>query len=317
MGVGTAYKRYHLMKLRRTADRVRLAAWLGLVCAIAPMTARANPASDAYYERTVMSAADGRCRLFTPDIAAALAASQAQARGAALRTGADSASLQSLAAQARSRAEAAPCGSPDLTTAAGRVRAAFDGYSRLPRMSFPGEIAAWRADRTYSLDGPTWRLAQTGQLGAQAFTFGLAGRRGEVAQLMVVADFGPGPGPYAARLLMRDPARAPDAYLNLQRASMPARLPLSARTPPRPASRIVSAEARAQAEPRLLTPGQSSATAFRFPASAAAAIAGLDPREAVALEFVFMGRNGDIVRTAYVEVGDFAAGQAFLTVAAR
>ena len=305
------------MKLRRIADRVRIAAWFGLVCALGPVAARANPASDAYYERTVMSAADARCRLFTPDIAAALSASQAQARGAALRAGADTASLQSLAAQARNRAEAAPCGSPDLATAAGRVRAAFEGYSRLPRMSFPGDQAAWRADRTYSLDGPTWRLAQTGQMGAQPFTFGLAGRRGEAARLMVVADFGPGPGPYAARLLMRDPARAPEAYLNILRANAPTRLPLSARTPPRLASRIFSAESRDQAEPRLLAPGQSSAMAFRFPASAATAIGGLDPREAVTLEFVFMGRNGDIVRTAYVEVGDFAAGQAFLTVAAR
>ncbi len=30
-----------------------------------------------------------------------------------------------------------------------------------------------------------------------------------------------------------------------------------------------------------------------------------------------MGNSGDVVRTAYVEVGDFAAGQAFLTVAQR
>jgi hypothetical protein len=34
----------------------------------------------------------------------------------------------------------------------------------------------------------------------------------------------------------------------------------------------------------------------------------------VAVEFLF---PGDRVRRAYVEVGDFAAGQAFLTVAAR
>jgi hypothetical protein len=40
----------------------------------------------------------------------------------------------------------------------------------------------------------------------------------------------------------------------------------------------------------------------------------LDPREAVAVEFLF---SGDRVRTAYVEVGDFAAGRAFLQVAAR
>ncbi|MDZ4370247.1 MAG: hypothetical protein U1C74_02340, partial [Phenylobacterium sp.] len=54
--------------------------------------------------------------------------------------------------------------------------------------------------------------------------------------------------------------------------------------------------------------------AFRFPQTAAKALADLDPREAVAVEFLFAG---DRVRTAYVEVGDFAAGRAFLQVAAR
>ena len=44
------------------------------------------------------------------------------------------------------------------------------------------------------------------------------------------------------------------------------------------------------------------------------ALGELDPREAVAVEFLF---SGDRVRTAYVEVGDFAAGRAFLQVAAR
>jgi hypothetical protein len=51
--------------------------------------------------------------------------------------------------------------------------------------------------------------------------------------------------------------------------------------------------------------------AFRFPAAAQRAMAGLDPREAAAVEFLFAG-DRDAVRRAYVEVGDFAAGRAFL-----
>jgi hypothetical protein len=47
---------------------------------------------------------------------------------------------------------------------------------------------------------------------------------------------------------------------------------------------------------------------------AADAMAALDPREAVVVEFVFTGRNGDVVRRAHVEVGDFAAGRAFLNI---
>ena len=38
----------------------------------------------------------------------------------------------------------------------------------------------------------------------------------------------------------------------------------------------------------------------------------LDPREAVTVEFAFPGRGDEMTRRAYVEVGDFAAGRAFL-----
>ena len=307
------------MILRRTvqrlAARAALAAGLGLAGVAAPMTVGAATAADIFWERAVMSAADSRCHLFTPDITAALLGARAQARGAALRAGAGEGSLQDLADRASRKVEAVPCRSPDLAIAAARVRTAFEGWGRIPRMAFPGDVAAWRADRTYSVDGPTWRLAQAGRVGAQGFTFGLAGRRGETARLIAVADFGDGPGPYSARLLVRDRARAPGAYLNVLQISTSGRLPLVSRAPPRSAATVFAATGRAAAERRLLAPGQASAIAFQFPAAAAEAIAGLDPREAVILEFSFMGRSGDIVRTAYVEVGDFAAGQAFLAAA--
>jgi hypothetical protein len=74
------------------------------------------------------------------------------------------------------------------------------------------------------------------------------------------------------------------------------------------------AEARSAAGPDLLPRTVTTGWAFRFPATAARALASLDPREAVAVEFMFPGEQ---VRTAYVEVGDFAAGQAFLQMAAR
>ena len=64
----------------------------------------------------------------------------------------------------------------------------------------------------------------------------------------------------------------------------------------------------------LLPKGSEDGWAFRFPAAAAQALADLDPREAIAVEFLFPGER---VRTAYVEVGDFAAGRAFLQVASR
>src|SRR5690606_32365346 len=71
----------------------RRAAWrsVGLACVALVVTSRpahaAGGALDLLYERTVMSAADQRCALSTPQIKAALDASRLQARGAALRAG--------------------------------------------------------------------------------------------------------------------------------------------------------------------------------------------------------------------------------------
>lgn len=265
---------------------------------------------DVYYERALMSAADARCGLFNADTTAALGAAMLQARGAALRSGVDEAGIGAIAERARSRAAATACNSADLNLAAERVRIAFKGYARLQRMTFPGDAAGWRADRTLPTKAPAWRLAQSSSLQGQPMTFGLAGRWGAPQQLLAVADLGEGETPYAARLIMRDGARAPRPYL-------PASASLQARTPPRWSGKVFAAEARGPADETLRPAGSENTIAFRFPAAAAEAMAGLDPREAVIVEFVYAGRSGDVVRQAYVEVGDFAAGRAFLTAAAR
>ncbi len=281
---------------------------LALSLTAAPGAASAA-AADLFYERAVMSAADARCRLFEPDVAAALKVAEAQARGAALRAGASNAALAQVAAQARARAGGVPCGSKDVAVAAGRVRGAFAGYSRLVRMDFPGDVAGWSADRSFAVEGPTWKLSQSTRLGGAPLRVGLAGRRGERARLLAVAAFGAVEPPYAARLVLRDPARAPEPYLAVMRVSTSAHIPLQDRVAPRAASRIFLADDRAPAEPTL---APRPALAFRFPASAVDALAALDPREAVTVEFIYSGRGADTVRSALLEVGDFAAGRAFI-----
>lgn len=285
---------------------------LGLAVAGAPMAARAGSAGDLYYERTVMAAADARCNLFTPQVSSALNAARAQARGAALRAGMGEGDLNQIGVRAQAKAGGVSCASPDVALAAGRVRTAFAGYSKLIRMTYPGDAASWRADRSLPTQGGWWRLAQTAQLqGGGALVFGLSGARGEDPQLLSVADFGAAQ-PYSARLLVRDPDRTPGAYLAMMRVGSTASLPLSARVAPRAATRVFAAEARGPADARLLPPGAKSATAFRFPQAAVDAIADLDPREAITVEFVFAGRTGDVTRQALIEVGDFAAGRAFM-----
>lgn len=270
-------------------------------------SAQANTPAGVYYERTVMTAANSRCGLFAPEVGAALAAAQAQSRGAALRAGAAEADLAQVRGRAETKAAAVGCASPDLKLAAGRVRSAFEGFSKIQRMTYPGDTAAWRADRVISAKGESWVLQQSAAFGPDRAIVGLAGQRGAHSQLTAAASFADHAVPYAARIVMRNTTRASRPYL--------AGKGLASRAPQASVARAFMAASRDG--PASLAPSPDGAVVFRFPATAAQAIAGLDPREAVTVEFLFSGRGGDRVRRAFVEVGDFAAGQAFLNVARR
>ena len=279
---------------------------LGAAVLAAPGAAHARPA-DLFVERTAVGAAGSRCGLLTPEVSAALAAAAQQAKSAALRAGSDRKTLAALELDARVRAARLDCASPRVIEATARAREAFSGYQRISRMTYPGEVAGWRADRG-SGRAARWRLAQDARFGLDRMTFGLAGWDGANG-LVAVAEFADGAAPYAARLILRDGTRTLGPYL----LSGGRAVPLSRKLPPRAATRAYLAEARSAASAELLPKESAGGWSFRFPAQAAGALADLDPREAVAVEFLF----SDGVRTAYVEVGDFAAGRAFLTMAAR
>lgn len=288
--------------------------WMGFLAAASaalPGFAYAQPA-DLFYERAVMSAADQRCGLFAPEVGAALAAATAQARGAALRAGASAAALRQTEQAARAKAFAIDCHSADIATAAGRVRSAFAGYAKMTRLTYAGDVAGWAADRNLGR-AARWRLAQETSFGGDRMAFGLAGREGQEA-LVAVASFADGAQPYAARLVLRDDAKTNRPYLDRFGGGSTASLPLARRLPPPSAQKAFNATARAPAGPDLLPKGAAAGWAFRFPDGAAQELADLDPREAVAVEFLF---PGDVTRRAYVEVGDFAAGLAFLAVGGR
>jgi hypothetical protein len=284
---------------------------LGAVLAVAPAVAHAQPL-DLFYERTVMKAADSRCDLFAPELGQALAAAAAQAKGAALRAGTSADALAAAERAAQAKAASIACDSAAMSTAAGRVKRAFAGYARMSRVTYPGDLADWQADRWGGRES-RWRLRQETVFGADRMSFGLAGRGGADA-LVAVGRFADGASPYGARLVLRDAARSAGPYLDRRGAGPTTSLPLERRMPPPTATVSLLAEAREPAGRELLARGEGPGWAFRFPTRAARALAALDPREAVAVEFLF---PGDRVRRAYVEVGDFAAGQAFLQVAAR
>jgi hypothetical protein len=297
------------------ATRSRLAqaaaAALGLLV-VGPVAAGA-PAADVFYERAVMTAADGQCRLFAPDVATALTAAKAQARGAALRSGDDPAALASAEAQASAAVAAAGCGSADIARAAQAVRAGFADYARLDHMDFPGDFAAWTAARPLSQTDVLWRASQRDRFGWDVMRFGLTGKGQDDRSLTAVASFADGAQPYAARLVLRDSGVTSGPFLDAREADIAGHIPIDGRLPPREQSRIFAATEMGPAETSLAD-DTGQGWAFTFPAEAIDALATLDPRESVAVEFLFAGEDGEGVRTAYVEVGDFAAARAFQAI---
>jgi hypothetical protein len=281
-----------------------LAALLGL---LAPPTATAASALDLYYERSLMAEAGSLCGLFTPQVQSALVSAREQARGAALRSGVANRDLQATGERARSRARSAGCNSRDIAVAAQRVRSGFEGYAWLVRQDFPGDISGWKADRSVSSQRLLWRLTQDVRQGPVQMRFGIVGRTG-TDSLMAVVSFPGGASPASARILMRDRRLTSGAYIDSRGESLRT-LPLARRMPRSGPFETYAAEARSPAGSDLLPPGVKSGWALRFPAQAAAALADLDPREAVLVEFVFA--SGPPQRL-YVEVGDFAAARAFL-----
>lgn len=274
----------------------------------APLTATAGPL-DLYVERTAMAAADQRCGFFDSGLRSALEAGRLQTRNAALRSGATADDLSRADAQARASARTVICDSEPVAAAAAHVRNAFAGFAKLRQITYPGETADWRADRTASATVHRWRLAQQTDFAGGKMVFGLAGRDTRPV-LLALVSFEGGQAPYGARLVLRDSSRAAQPYLDLRGDQ-----DLSRRLPPAGALRTYAAEARSKAGLDLRPETMSSGWAFRFPAQAAERLATLHPREAVAVEFLFT--QGAPVRRVYVEVGDFAVGHAFLQMAAR
>lgn len=245
--------------------------------ALGMIAAPAHAGSDALlYERALMLEADRRCVLFTAPVRASLRVAAAQARGAALRARAD---VPAIEDRARRRALATRCGSSDLRLAAARVRDAHAAWSRVQRLTFPGDQAEWRVDRTPS-QTVRWRLVQT----RPAAAFGLAGAAPADARLYAVARF--------------------------RKKALPALVRLTV------GRQVFLAEARAPA-PELLRPADAKglldapAWTFRFPAAATAALDEAGPYDPIRLDFVGSDRSGGRTSSVAIERGDFEAARAF------
>ncbi len=277
-----------------------LVAVLALLVQTAPAAAAPGWSLDKVFaERTAMRVADQRCKLFPPSVASALLMGEVQARNAVLRAGRDATQLGGIIEVAVQRGSTISCQDPALVTEAGHIRTAFSSYARLQRLDFPGQAASWKADRTVlstRVEGGRWALTTAAVPANAGLRFGVVVNGG---RLSLFGQPAAEPGlmqPASARLVLRDPQKAPHPYLAGHLTP-----------PPRASSRIYFAQERRSAP--------EGGQGFQFPDQAVEALVQLDPREAVLLELVYPTPQGDRVVSAIYEVGDFAPAYGFLTLA--
>ncbi|WP_417493587.1 hypothetical protein [Maricaulis sp.] len=270
--------------------------------------AGAQNADLIFGERTAALAMDAHCALFTDRQRAALDAARLQARGVLLRSGISPAQIRNYGAEFADEARELACDSETVRAMQARVLAAFDGYLRVPNMTFPGTAFSWFADRQILTDAPVWALVQdTGRVRA-----GISRVGGDIRFTVAL----PGGGDYiSAILVMRNTERAPDLYdptMNGMFAG-PSNAAWARWTPPEYARRMVWASDQISGAAADALAGVTQGHAFRFPLSVVQQLDALDPRETARIDF--MDRNGDRMASEYFEIGDFAAAVAFLRAA--
>ena len=302
----------------------RLFAILAAAAALsAPAMAQTDGVTAQVERRYFFVAVNDRCHLLTAAATTALKAGYVQARNAALRAGRDMTTLSPVLDNARSAAAAAACDAPRITSEMNAAQNAFRTYQVQMRLDLPGGRAAWTGVRT-DQDTAEWRLVQYQNSGQADFAFGLYGSLAQNS-LSVNAHFADGAHPYAARLLVRNPEvwtagvinpatyeptrQRPLGFSDFAATGFSAYGETDISTLMRPAVKInfagfslggryVGAQAPVDAQ------------RFDFPKTAILAMAKLDPREDVVIEF----DCDDGPRYARFEVGDFIPGVAYISL---
>ncbi len=301
-------------------DRNKLLA-SALAIMLTATTAAAEPVSlETLTRRQFISSANARCHWFDGPTLLALKAGLLQNRNAALNHGVAPATVYATIDHARAAAARADCNNPALVQEVETLRGAYRGFVAQNRLTLRGVRSEWLADRTeQSLS--KWRLVQYQQTGDVAMGFGLYGTlKGQT--LSVMAQFR-GETPYAARLIVRDPAHR-SGLINRDALAVSAQMPKGMS----PFDLSFSASGRRNTQialknaPRVNLAGftvdgkfaghaeKRDTLRFDFPMSATVAIGKLDPREDIVVAFDFNSGT----QYARFEAGDFVPGLVFATL---
>ncbi len=250
--------------------------------------AQVSPLERTYAERVAMRALDQRCNLLELGPRRALGGFTAQARGAALRAGANQTQLTLIASQASHAAAGKSCTDAGVRAEANRVSAAHKGWRAQMTGAYLGNARTWLVDRSGK---DSWRAVQELGGGLRA---GFVASPGGLQFALETSSLGVS----GARLYLRDAMRIGPPAAGA-RPSPPLRVGTTA---------FVAAGSRpADTKERIGLPPRAG-TMLMFNDAATRAVILADPRDSFEVEII--GRNGQVER-GIVEVGDIVAAFAF------
>ncbi len=282
-----------------------------LFLAAALQMATADPFA-SFELRAHAIAADEACGLFDdPRHRAALRASLSRSVSEVIALGADPERVDTEIARIRASRAASDCASQATADLGREARAAAEAYLRAFRISAPSPAPgrSWSADRTPRNTGDLLLRQDAG-----------ASRLGKAVLAdgdRVVFAVDAARRPVSVMLAARDPGLAPQKIDATRNGLFPApdENGLARFAPPEEASLRFWATGRIDAAPaRALMPEAQSAHAFILPETALAAVAVLDPREAVFIEVRYAGGASERF---WYQAGGLSAALDFLRLARR
>ncbi len=286
---------------------------LALAAALGASAPAAADAAEALFARARAIALAERCALSSEGARSALTVGRLTARGALIRAGAAPAALDDLEAAATRAALEIDCADERSLNHARNIENAYNAWRHLRAMEFPASERSWAAQRPYDSETFAWMLRQEIDTGAEyQAVFGMARLDGEATLAVAVS----GLNARSARLYVRNAADADGPPSPMTARLGGAREGLALRAWPDAFTTPYWAAGREFGETvdALCEGWGEDGVLFRFDLRTQEALAALDPRESVYLEFDVVAENGDIrPQRTLIEVGDFAAAVMFVT----
>jgi hypothetical protein len=314
------------MNLHSLAKKLVLMAAATSACVSAPLVAQtADDYTLPVVKRYFMVQADARCHLLDAPTSQALKAGYLQARNDALRAGLTMAYLAPWLEKAKTAADQSDCAAPSLMAEVNTAEGGFRRFMAVPHLELASGRTEWQANRAYG-DDQVWRLVQYQNTDQADMAFGLYGGLNQ-NRFSLMAKFKDGTRPYSARLLVRNTDIVATGTINRAPYGLSDSLPVgfsdySSLSFMASGKSDITADLHPGVRTNLAgftltgnyvgTQGPEAAQRFDFPSRAWLAIARLDPREDIVIEF----STEDGPRYARFEVGDFVTGLSYVALPA-